>query len=399
MSNPTRSLHDRHDAKLTLARARRRRADPAAARAHAPAARRGRRRACRRELGTVLPAVTCSAQSTFLDRARCRRTTASSATGGTSATSARCSCGASTTGWSRARRSGRPPARRDPGYKVANVCWWYAMGIDDGLRVTPRPIYHADGTKSPDCYTCPPELHDELISTLGRLPAVLLLGPERATSSPRAGSSRPPATPACRELDLTLVYVPHLDYDLQRFGPDGAEAVAAAREVDARAGAAARRRQGPRRHGRGAQRVRHHRRQPPGRHQPAAAPRGAAQRLHPGRHGVPRPVDVARVRGGRPPGRPRLRPRTRPTCRGCAQLLRGAARRRRGPRPRGPGGVRPRPRALRRAGARGRARTPGSPTTTGSTTPRRPTSPAPSRSTASPATTPRSCSSTRTTRW
>ena len=32
--------------------------------------------------------------------------------------------------------------------------------------------------------------------------------------------------------DLTLVYVPHLDYDLQRFGPDSAQAVRAAGDVD-----------------------------------------------------------------------------------------------------------------------------------------------------------------------
>mgnify|MGYP006204387765 CR=1 FL=1 len=31
--------------------------------------------------------------------------------------------------------------------------------------------------------------------------------------------------------DLTLVYVPHLDYDLQRFGPDSPQAVQAARAV------------------------------------------------------------------------------------------------------------------------------------------------------------------------
>lgn len=36
--------------------------------------------------------------------------------------------------------------------------------------------------------------------------------------------------------DLALCYLPHLDYDLQRFGPDGPEAVAAAQEIDAVAG-------------------------------------------------------------------------------------------------------------------------------------------------------------------
>lgn len=32
--------------------------------------------------------------------------------------------------------------------------------------------------------------------------------------------------------DTTLVYLPHLDYDLQRFGPDAPQAAAAAREID-----------------------------------------------------------------------------------------------------------------------------------------------------------------------
>ncbi len=51
--------------------------------------------------------------------------------------------------WETARRS-------KPGFKVANVCWWYAMGATTDLTVTPRPIYHSDGAKSPDCYTDPP---------------------------------------------------------------------------------------------------------------------------------------------------------------------------------------------------------------------------------------------------
>src|SRR3954453_22204989 len=42
-----------------------------------------------------------------------------------------------------------------PDYHVANICWWYAMGAATDVVVTPRPIYHADGRKSPDCYTVP----------------------------------------------------------------------------------------------------------------------------------------------------------------------------------------------------------------------------------------------------
>ena len=77
---------------------------------------------------------------------------------------------------------------------------------------------------------------------------------------------------------------------------------------------------------------------------------------------------------------------------------RRARRRRRGARGRVAGRRRARPRALRRARRAWPSATPGSPTTTGSTTPTPRTSAARSRSTASRATTPPSCSWTRTTR-
>src|SRR3954463_7242234 len=60
--------------------------------------------------------------------------------------------------------------REVPGYTVANVCWWYAMGATTDWTVTPRPIYYADGKKAPDCYTRPPELRDELVAELGEFP-------------------------------------------------------------------------------------------------------------------------------------------------------------------------------------------------------------------------------------
>ena len=66
---------------------------------------------------------------------------------------------------------------------MANVCWWYAMGADVDWTVTPRPIYHADGRKEPDCYTDPPELHDELTGALGTFPLFTLLGSGRRAAS------------------------------------------------------------------------------------------------------------------------------------------------------------------------------------------------------------------------
>lgn len=120
--------------------------------------------------------------------------------------------------------------REDPGYRVANVCWWYAMGADVDTTVTPRPVYHADGRKSPDCWTWPPELHDRLVADLGPFPLFSYWGPTASLAS-----SRWIVEVTRRVLpqhDLTLAYVPHLDYDLQRHGPDGEHAIHAARQVD-----------------------------------------------------------------------------------------------------------------------------------------------------------------------
>jgi predicted AlkP superfamily pyrophosphatase or phosphodiesterase len=181
------------------------------------------------ELGTVLPAVTCSVQSTFLTGALPR------------------DHGIVGNGWYFRdlgevflwRQHNRlvggervwETIRHDrPGYRVANVCWWYAMGSTTDVTVTPRPVYHADGRKSPDCWTWPSALHDVLTDRLGPFPLFNYWGP---TASIRSSQWIVDATRMLLpEHDMTLAYVPHLDYDLQRFGPDSPQATAAARELD-----------------------------------------------------------------------------------------------------------------------------------------------------------------------
>jgi len=125
-------------------------------------------------------------------------------------------------------------ARRvDSDYTVANICWWYAMGADVDWTVTPRPIYRADGRKEPDCYTYPAGLHDELEGSLGVFPLFSYWGPAAGIASSAWICRAAQHVLATRGPDLTLVYVPHLDYDLQRFGPDAPQAAAAAGRLDA----------------------------------------------------------------------------------------------------------------------------------------------------------------------
>jgi predicted AlkP superfamily pyrophosphatase or phosphodiesterase len=127
--------------------------------------------------------------------------------------------------WERAREV-------NPGYRAANVCWWYAMGMTTDFVVTPRPIYHADGRKDPDCYTYPPELHDRLVGELGDFPLFTYWGANANITSSRwiAGATRKLLDE--EQLDLLLCYLPHLDYDHQRFGPEAPESARAARELD-----------------------------------------------------------------------------------------------------------------------------------------------------------------------
>ncbi|GAA5087207.1 putative AlkP superfamily pyrophosphatase or phosphodiesterase [Thermocatellispora tengchongensis] len=183
------------------------------------------------ELGTVLPAVTCPVQSTFL-------------TGLPPA-----GHGIVGNGWyfrdlgevllwrqHNALVGGEKvwqAARRErPNLTVANVCWWYAMGADVDWTITPRPIYHADGRKEPDCYTWPPELHDEITSTLGAFPLFSYWGPGAGIASSAWICRATQQVMATHDPDLTLAYVPHLDYDLQRYGPSDPRAAAAAAELD-----------------------------------------------------------------------------------------------------------------------------------------------------------------------
>ncbi len=183
-------------------------------------------------LGTVLPAVTCSVQSTFLTGELPRGhgivgngwyfrdlgevflwRQHNGLVGGEKL-------------WDAARRV-------RPGFTVANVCWWYAMGADVDWTVTPRPVYHADGRKDPDCYTHPPSLHDELTGRLGTFPLFSYWGANAGIASSAWICRAAGQIIADHHPDLTLVYVPHLDYDLQRHGPSSPRAAAAARELDA----------------------------------------------------------------------------------------------------------------------------------------------------------------------
>jgi predicted AlkP superfamily pyrophosphatase or phosphodiesterase len=98
--------------------------------------------------------------------------------------------------------------------------WWYNMYASADWSATPRPMYPADGRKIPDHYAFPPELHDELDQRLGQFPLFKFWGPVADITSSQWIARATLHVRATRKPTLTLCYLPHLDYDLQRLGPD-----------------------------------------------------------------------------------------------------------------------------------------------------------------------------------
>jgi predicted AlkP superfamily pyrophosphatase or phosphodiesterase len=114
----------------------------------------------------------------------------------------------------RAVERGRP-------FRAAKLFWWFNQGARVDISVTPKPYYGADGNKAFGIDGAPRGLTDRLQAELGPFPFPTFWGPGAGLACTewiaRCGASvlSDPAGPA----DLTLVYLPHLDYDPQRLGP------------------------------------------------------------------------------------------------------------------------------------------------------------------------------------
>jgi predicted AlkP superfamily pyrophosphatase or phosphodiesterase len=115
----------------------------------------------------------------------------------------------------------------DPHFTCARLFWWYNMYSKVDYSITPRPIYQADGRKIFDIYTAPFSIRAEIKQDLGEFPFPTFWGPAAGIQSPQGApeaASRWIAESAKWienkfQPTLSLVYLPHLDYNLQRLGP------------------------------------------------------------------------------------------------------------------------------------------------------------------------------------
>ena len=188
-----------------------------------------------RPLGTVLPAVTCSAQSSLLTG---KLPTEHGIVGN---------------GWYfrdlaevlfwrqsnqlvRGERIYDQGRLRDSNYTTAKMFWWYNMYANVEWSMTPRPSYPADGRKIFDSYSNPSDLRNRLQDQFGVFPLMQFWGPGADIRSSRWIADASVEVMREKKPSLTLVYLPHLDYGLQRLGPNDPRIAEDIRLVDAEAG-------------------------------------------------------------------------------------------------------------------------------------------------------------------
>jgi predicted AlkP superfamily pyrophosphatase or phosphodiesterase len=133
---------------------------------------------------------------------------------------------------------------RNQEFTCAKLFWWYNMYSTASYSITPRPLYLADGGKIFDIHSWPYSIRSEIKRDLGEFPFQTFWGPAAGMQTPQGSPDA--ATRWIAESakwietryapTLSLVYLPHLDYSLQRLGPDHSDISRELERVDAIAG-------------------------------------------------------------------------------------------------------------------------------------------------------------------
>jgi predicted AlkP superfamily pyrophosphatase or phosphodiesterase len=119
-----------------------------------------------------------------------------------------------------------------PDFTCAKLFWWYNMHSTADFTITPRPLYPADGSKHFDIHTQPMGMRDELKAELGPFPFPAFWGPAAGIASSEWIAASAKWVEQKHSPTLSLVYLPHLDYCLQKDGPTAPNIPAEVRAID-----------------------------------------------------------------------------------------------------------------------------------------------------------------------
>lgn len=121
---------------------------------------------------------------------------------------------------------------RNPKIKTAA---WFPMlskGCGADFVCMPAPIHQPDGSEDLWCYTKPQEFYGELLEKLGHFPLQHFWGPMANIKSTEWIVDSAIQAAVSFSPNFFYIYLPHLDYAAQKFGPDSDEAIQAIGELD-----------------------------------------------------------------------------------------------------------------------------------------------------------------------
>ena len=117
-------------------------------------------------------------------------------------------------------------------FRCSKLFWWFNMYARVDASITPRPHYPADGRKVIDLYSTPTGLHQKIEERLGKFPFFNFWGPKAGIQSSQWIANAAKIEFEWHKPNLQLVYLPHLDYCLQKFGPHDDSIAAELRAID-----------------------------------------------------------------------------------------------------------------------------------------------------------------------
>jgi hypothetical protein len=115
---------------------------------------------------------------------------------------------------------------RESGVAVRSALLFFqnSIGANADALVTPAPLHGPDGRTIPACYTRPAMLAAALEAKLGPFPLHHYWGPVAGLPASQWIAAAVEVVVRGDAPDLIFAYLPHLDYDFQRFGPDSPQA-------------------------------------------------------------------------------------------------------------------------------------------------------------------------------
>ncbi len=122
--------------------------------------------------------------------------------------------------------------KHDP--HLSTAVWFplLSKGAKADYICTPAPIHNPDGSESLWCYTQPTELYGELRDALGHFPLMNFWGPMANIKSSQWIAESAILAMKKYQPRFFDIYLPHLDYAAQKFGPNAPETIQALHDLD-----------------------------------------------------------------------------------------------------------------------------------------------------------------------